>query len=593
MITIDTRNHQASVVRHAEALGEAYEANAQINLRAIAFENHHAPVFHAWLNLAQEERREALRDRYVFFSVCCQLSPHVADLSKQDTEKAGIFVASFMGDVLWLLQGRMAFSEEWFRGLDRLAGALTERNYLPEARQVVAIGLRTGVAKFPRISQALSVHAAYLDALIGRREKAARIALRLVRKPYLLPDRRELPRLYQKMMYILAASNHLAEYRLVLWKGVSSFHADAALRDAFVAQLVKTYRGIIRVFLHSEVPLAFRLPFLVALLAKGVRAVSPLAAVRADAPLRGVHRACLYVLDAVGFSKPAMFERMLRRSPATRSWTINLMNGSKPPCVKRILVTRAMGGLGDMLMMTPGLQALSKKYPEAKIDFAVPKSFHPIFEGLDAVSLLDINEDEFDLAQYQRWINLTHCPAGRVESRQYPNVRKNRIEIFARSMGIGKRRLRRTTGCIPFYRVRPDEHVWAEAFVQCVNPEGRRVIGVQPFAADSYRNWPGMEELVERLSADHVVLLFHHEDVAGFEFPHVVKVKETFRRCAALAKQCSRFVVVDSAFLHLSAALKVPTVAVFVATSGRVVTRHYPSVRLCVPEKKEFPCYPC
>jgi hypothetical protein len=37
-----------------------------------------------------------------------------------------------------------------------------------------------------------------------------------------------------------------------------------------------------------------------------------------------------------------------------------------------------MGGVGDILMMTPGLMALRKKHPFAEIDFAIPKSFHAI-----------------------------------------------------------------------------------------------------------------------------------------------------------------------------------------------------------------------
>ena len=176
------------------------------------------------------------------------------------------------------------------------------------------------------------------------------------------------------------------------------------------------------------------------------------------------------------------------------------------------------GGIGDLLMMTPGLQALTMKYPNAQIDFAIPKSFHPAFEGFTAVRLLDINEDKFDLSHYHRWINLTHCPAGQVESRQYPNVRTNRIEIFARAMGIPKWRLRRTAGFKPAYRVTPDEQAWAQDYLREHNPEGRPVIGVQPFAADTYRNWPHMEALVKRLSADHLVLLFHHEDILGYDF---------------------------------------------------------------------------
>jgi len=245
------------------------------------------------------------------------------------------------------------------------------------------------------------------------------------------------------------------------------------------------------------------------------------------------------------------------------------------------------------LTMTPGLRALAIKYPNAQIDFAIPKPFHPIFENFQEVRLLDINEDHIDLSSYRRWINLTDCPAGQTESRQYPNVRSNRIEIFARAMRIRKWRLRWSVGFQPVYRVKPEEISWAKEYLADINPRGLPVIGVQPLAADTYKNWPHMEMLVRRLSTDHLVLVFHHREITGFAFENVIKVRETFRRCAALVSQCSRLVVVDSSFLHLSGALGIPTIALFFATSGRVVTRYYPNVRVCTPDKSEFPCYPC
>lgn len=588
ILQIDKPILEGRPARTLEPMHGAFEVHAPLNLRSIAYENHHAPVFHSWLNLSRKERREALYDRYVLFSVCCEFGTYLGGLLKLDNEKANGFVVEMMSDIVFLSQGQVSFSEEWFRGLDRVVSALTDLNYFHEARQAVAIGLRTGANKFPRIAQSLWIHAAYLDALNGRHDKAAHVALQLVHKPYLLPDRRELPRIYQKLMFILAASGHMSEFRLVLWKGVSSLNADARLRDVFVAQILKTYRGLLRVLLHRKVPLGYRFPFVLAMLAKIIRGIRPLGLMQVDAPVRWLHWGLLSLLDWAFSRRPIIF-KALTESGMPDSSGQPIKNGP----MKRILVTRAMGGMGDLLMMTPGLQALTMKYPNAQIDFAIPKSFHPAFEGFTAVRLLDINEDKFDLSHYHRWINLTHCPAGQVESRQYPNVRTNRIEIFARAMGIPKWRLRRTAGFKPAYRVTPDEQAWAQDYLREHNPEGRPVIGVQPFAADTYRNWPHMEALVKRLSADHLVLLFHHEDILGYDFDHVIKVRQSFRQCAALVSQCFRLVGVDSSFMHLSAALDIPTVAIFIAISGKVRARNYPNVRICAPDKSEFPCSPC
>jgi ADP-heptose:LPS heptosyltransferase len=576
-----------------DVLGEAFEANASLNLSGIAYEYNHTPVFHAWLYLDRESRRQALRDHYVFFSVMCCVGSHLADLLKLDFGKANEFVAEILDAIWYLAQGTIDYPEEWFRGMEKIAGTLTDYNYLPEARSVVAVSFRTGVAKFPGLAQSLTVHAAYLDALVGKREKAAKSALRLLKRPFLLPNRRELPKLYQKLMYVLSASNHLDEYRLILWKGVSSFHADGALRDNFAGQIVTTYRGAFRALLHRDVPFAYRLPFLLGNLARIIAGNRFLAPMRVHLPVRRLHSISLYLLDYVTFRKP-IASKIIVRPPRTMGSDVR--RRFAPPrraTNRRILVTRAMGGIGDLLTMTPGLTALAIKYPNARIDFAIPKSFHPIFENFPVVRLLDINEDPIDLSDYHRWINLTDCPAGRTESRQYPNVRSNRIEIFARAMGIRKWRLRWSTGFKPIYRVKPEEQSWAEEYLAGVNPRGLPVIGVQPFAADTYKNWSQMETLVRRLSSDHLVLVFHHREIDGFVFDNVIKVRETFRRCAALLSRCSRLVVVDSSLLHLSGALGTPTIAVFFATSGRVVTRYYRNVRICTPEKSEFPCYPC
>ena len=126
-----------------------------------------------------------------------------------------------------------------------------------------------------------------------------------------------------------------------------------------------------------------------------------------------------------------------------------------------------------------------------------------------------------------------------------------------------------------------------------MNPRGLPVIGVQPFAADTYRNWPHMEELVARLAEHALVFVFHHEDPAGFEGANVVKVVRPLRQSVALLALCERAVVLDSSFLHFAAALGMPAVAIFGAISGRVRTRDYPNVRMIAPAKSEFPCYPC
>lgn len=590
-----------ALIKGGPGTGGSLEGHAPLELGRIAYEKHHAAVFHAWLDRAAPQRREALRERYVFLSVCTCAGGHLAQLQQREREQATAFVHELTEAVQWLAQGgRIGFAEEWFHGLEQLAGAFTDAQCLLEGRAAIDLALSTGVERFPRIAQALAVHGAWLDAMVGRRDEAAAAALRLVRTPYLLPNRRDLPRLYQKLMFVLSASHLLAEYRQVLWKGATSLYARGALRDSFVEQIVKTYRGAWRAVLRGEARVSHRLLFLVGNLACLADRVPLLKTLMLPHALRHLQTAGTWVLDRFAFLRQSPFVDPRRRqrslAPLWHRLRLRLqralsLQGWRAP--RRVLVTRAMGGLGDLLMMTPGLRAMRRRWPGVEIDFAVPKGFHTLFDGFEGVRLLDINGETIDLSGYQRWVNLTDCPAGRREAQQFPNVRDNRIEIFARAMGIGKLRLKRLGGFQPAYQVREDEAAWARETLATLNPRGLPVIGVQPFAADTYRNWPHMPALVQRLAERALVLVFHHEATEGFDGPNIVKVVQPLRRSVALLAQCERLVVLDSSFLHFAAALGLPAVAVFGAISGRVRTKSYPTVRLVAPDKREFPCYPC
>lgn len=550
-----------------------------LDLKRIAFENHHRVVYQAWLRQAPIDRQTVLVDRHVFLSVCLGVASR-ADAS----EVSGL--RSLVDAAHALASSPLASTEEWFKGLQIVANALIERDLVVEAREFVTLALRSGAGRFPRIAQSLHVQAAYLDALAGNNLEAARLAQHLVEHPYLLANRQELPGHYRKLMFILSAGNQLDAYREVIWKGAVNVDADAGLRAEFLRQIVRTYRGAFRAVLASRVSLRHRLAFLAG---EGVRQICLLPGIKMLGASKVLWWLHTVFLRALGLHR-LMYARLdFDREPGFR---LGLPSWRRRDC-RRILVTRAMGGIGDILMMTPGLIALSRVRPQARIDFALPKSFHPILEGIEGIRLLEINADAIDVREYDRWVNLTDCPAGKLEGRQSPNVRKNRIEIFAKAMGVSQRQLEETTGYRPFYRIRTDEEAVARAFLAGRNPGGLPVVGVQPYAADSYRNWPHMEQLVQDLSAKSLVLVFHHQEFAGFNGPNIIKVIGPLRDSVALLEQCDRLVVLDSSFLHFSAALDKRAVAIFGAISGRLRTKDYPNVTLIAPSKQAFPCYPC
>lgn len=565
-----------------------------IDLKYIAYENIHQPVFHLWLKKNTDERNQALLDRYVFFSCACCVGPHISNLLKNDFNSANEFATNFINNINYVLDSNIPYTEEWYKGLDRLAKDLTSQSFIKEARCIVAIALRTGVKKYPRIAQSINVQTAYLDALTGKYEKAGKGALELVQRPYLLPNRKELADVCLRLMHILAASNHLREYKLVAWTGVNIIQASDTVRDAFAAQLSQTYRGMFRALIRGDVPIKYRIPLILANLAHIVFKIPPLRYFGLDKPIRWLHRGYLCFSEKFLFKRYELFmstnnsNKEAKRRECRKTLTERLNKNNK-----KILITRAMGGIGDILMMTPGLVALSKKYKKYQIHFAVPKAFHPVLDGLPGVQVLDIDTDQIDLSSYKKWINLTDCPAGKIESRQSPNVRRNRIEIFAKTMGISKWSLRFGTGFVPFYKVNDDEVKWAENKISQLNPENLPIIGIQPFSADSYKNWPYMEQLALELSENNCVLIFHGTELNGFNANNIHKIVEPIRKSIALAMMCKKLVVVDSSFNHISAPLGIEAISIFGPTSGKLFTKYYKNVEFVAPIKSEYPCYPC
>jgi ADP-heptose:LPS heptosyltransferase len=241
-----------------------------------------------------------------------------------------------------------------------------------------------------------------------------------------------------------------------------------------------------------------------------------------------------------------------------------------------ILVTRAMGGIGDILMMTPGIRALARKHPGREIHFALPKAFHPLLAHNPDCVVRDVGAEVLHQEDYAALYNLSECPAARVESATLPNVRKSRIDIFSAAMGIPKK-LQNAVGRKPAYHVAEEEKAWAEHFLAQRGLAPEQCLAVQPCAEDSYKNYPHMEALAARLAEKRPVLVFHNQPVQGFEHPRIYKIDNcTLRRSIALLSLCGMLVSVDSAFVHAAAALDKKTVALFGPTDGAVFTKHYP-----------------
>jgi hypothetical protein len=174
------------------------------------------------------------------------------------------------------------------------------------------------------------------------------------------------------------------------------------------------------------------------------------------------------------------------------------------------LATRAMGGIGDLLMMTPGLRALAKELG-GPVRLAIPRKFFAIFANNPHVELLDIDATPMETGEDIQWRNLTICPAAAYESTRRPWVLKSRVELFANGLGVPRRHIARWGDNVELF-IAARQREASQAFLPAKTLGTRPLVGVQPYSRDSCKDHPGISKFVEDLANDYDVLVFHHTD---------------------------------------------------------------------------------
>jgi ADP-heptose:LPS heptosyltransferase len=256
-----------------------------------------------------------------------------------------------------------------------------------------------------------------------------------------------------------------------------------------------------------------------------------------------------------------------------------------------IIVTRAMGGIGDLLMMTPGLRALAKN-KKTRVKFLIPRKFFPLFAGNPHVELVDIDGPPVDTGACRAWHNLTICPAAAYESRKRPFVRKSRVELFARGLRVSRWGLYRHGWNIDLFLDARQQGFCGEFLAK--QDFGRRpVVGIQPYSRDSYKDHPMIVDFIESLAKDYDIIAFHHIAEGLPEGPGIATTAGLpLADSLALVSILDAMVCVDSAFLHAAAAFDIPVFAIFGPTDGKLFTRHHNNATV-LDASAYFPCAPC
>ncbi len=309
--------------------------------------------------------------------------------------------------------------------------------------------------------------------------------------------------------------------------------------------------------------------------------------------------------------------------------------------VKNVLIIM-MGGIGNMIFLTPALKALRKALPSSTFIFLLgPYSAEKAVEGSDLIDQKIIIEPKKftglpgnmrlirKLKQESLNLSITStgtnplksgllCTLAGVKHRLGENIGrkgffcnlkipfdKNQHEVESNIHLIQRLGIEVEDRSLFIQRSKKDKNYAQKYFVQN-NLEGKLVVGVHPGSGihqAGFKRWAKerFAQLADRLISElgASVIFFGGaqetklaEDIRGMmrSQPLITTGQTTLSETAALIEKCSLFISNDSGPLHVASAVKTPVVGIFGPTDP-VRTGPYPDSSAVV--RKDMTCSPC
>lgn len=285
-------------------------------------------------------------------------------------------------------------------------------------------------------------------------------------------------------------------------------------------------------------------------------------------------------------------------------------------CIRKILVL-SLAGIGDTLMTTPLIHELKEQFPTATIDVAVvwPGSAqllqgNPYIRTVHQLNLLEAPKSQvlrflWNLRSQRYDLSITPHPQGRREyrivtrfigarrrlSHRYENqswldhwlVTDSLPQDYSLSGADNNLALLRLMGCVrqsshPTYELflHPREQEWANQWLKEHQLQDRSWLGIHVGSGGTknlaLRRWP-IPSWIEFLQRGHErhpdipIVAFGgpgerdaHQQITAALPPHFLHVPASpdLRHAAALVAHAAGFLSVDTAFMHIAAACRVP-----------------------------------
>jgi heptosyltransferase-2 len=276
--------------------------------------------------------------------------------------------------------------------------------------------------------------------------------------------------------------------------------------------------------------------------------------------------------------------------------------------VRKILVI-TLSNIGDVVLTTPVIGALKREFPDASLSVMVGPKARELFEAAPELDIITYNKlislkEKLDLAlrlrrqKYDLVVDLRNTIFPLLINARYRTSflsKSSRDIIYARDRHLDKlKSLGINTDSAPFFiKFDKDDEIYID---NIINKEqvisDCRLVAVSPGSRSNIKRWlkQGFAEVSDRLIQEkgvRIAMLGDNND-RGLVGEIIQMMKNTpldfsgqtnLRQLAALLKKCLLHISNDSAPMHISAALDVPTLAIFGPTDwrkyGPVGDRHF------------------
>lgn len=313
--------------------------------------------------------------------------------------------------------------------------------------------------------------------------------------------------------------------------------------------------------------------------------------------------------------------------------------------IRNVLLIQ-LGDIGDVVLSFPAVRALKENFPRANVVVAVREKAKELIEDCKwATDVISINEEkrtwikelkhqkkffshlrgfDFDLAidmrSGDREALLAFLSGAQQKISFYANDGKlwrNRVftHLSTDEPNHGRHIAQYYLGLLEDYNIRTD-HIWPEHDVPddryqkaraLLKNEGvpsvRPIIAVQPFSLWKYKEW-GVDKYIQLI--DWLISEYNVSIIITGSFDERERAGEIIKKCrqntynlagetsigtlAAVFKACRLFIGVDSAGVHIAAAVGLPTVSIFGPSSYIDWAPRGKQHRVV---HKDFQCVPC